>query len=340
MESQELLWMGFKGQDLAGLEPRLQPGGVILFGRNLDPDPELGPARCHALNAALQAASEHAAPLAIALDQEGGAVSRLKVWVGPTPSFRRIFEAGGALACTRWGALWGEGLRLLGFNVDFAPVTDLWDGHEGTGLGDRCASLDPEAVALAAGAFLNGLEGAGVRGCLKHFPGLGGTRVDSHQSLPELKDMAQISANLRPFRALAHPDRLVMVAHLKTPGSAGLPASLHRGSVAANPSGIQARWIPDDLEMGGCAEWTWEERVRLCLEAGHEALLVCQTVEGVQACARALEAQPADLIQRPLARFRRLRENLLPPPAAFDAAAWKAWVVRLRGEAEALGPLA
>ncbi len=325
----DILWTGFEGleaQDVKGP----QPGAVILFARNLDPDPVTGPERCHGLIAGLQSRWGAELPLAVALDQEGGAVSRLKGWVGSTPDFHRIWERGGGAACARWGGLWGRGLRLLGFSVDLAPVADLWDGV----LGDRCASAEPLAVAEAAGSFLNGLEATGVRGCLKHFPGLGGTRVDSHQALPELRDMAQIDRNLQPFRALSHRERLVMVAHLKTPGTCGLPASLHRGSVASNPWSIRGRWIPDDLEMGGCRDWAWEDRVRLCLEAGHEALLVCQTEEGMGACAEALASLPEKCWAQARERFLTLRRNLLPPPTgAFDRLAWEAWLAEVRLEA-------
>lgn len=329
----DLLWTGFDGLDAP--DPKAPAAGaVILFARNLDPDPKVGPERCHALIQGLQSTWGAEAPLAVALDQEGGAVSRLRVWAGPTPGFRQIWTRGGHAACAHWGNLWGQGLRLLGFNVDFAPVADLWDGFEGAGLGDRCASAEAMQVAEAAGAFLNGLESTGLRGCLKHFPGLGGTRVDSHQALPELKDMAQIARNLQPFRALSHRERLVMVAHVKTPGTCGLPASLHRGSVQGNPWGIQGRWIPDDLEMGGCSDWSWEDRVRLCLEAGHQALLVCQTAGGIQTCAEALTGLPESLWGPARERFLSFRRNLLPKGApAFDRPAWQAWLAELQAAA-------
>lgn len=309
------------------------PGGIIPFARNLDPDPETGPARLKALLDGLQARWGRELPLAVALDQEGGTVSRLKPWVGETPSFRDLWEYGGTDACEAFGRLWGVGLRMLGFNVDFAPVCDLHDGHEGTGLGDRAASALPSEAAKAAGAFLHGLESVGVRGCLKHFPGLGGTRVDSHQALPELEDAGQIRRNALPFAALAHEDRLVMVAHLKTPATTGLPASLHKGSVALNPNGIRGRFLPDDLEMGGCADWDWGERVRLSLEAGHEWLLVCQSQEGVRACAHALEGLPDALWRPALERNRTLRANLAAPAQGpLNSAAWKDWAARVRSE--------
>jgi len=321
----ELLWTGFQGLDAQEVDPGFRPGGIILFARNLDPDPLLGPGRCHALIQGLQARWGGQWPLAVAIDQEGGAVSRLRPWVGETPSFRSIWERGGTEACRRWGVLWGRGCALLGFNVDFAPVADLWDGHADTGMGDRCASTDPWAVTRAVGAFLGGLESQGVRGCLKHFPGLGGTRVDSHRALPELASQQQVEQNLKPFLPLAHADRLVMVAHLKTPATGDLPASLHSPSVAANPWGVRGRWIPDDLEMGGCAQWSWEDRVRLCLEAGHQALLVCQTPQGVKACAEAADGMPEALWAPALETFRQFRSQL-PAAKPFQQEAWESWV--------------
>ena len=332
--SRQLLWQGLSGQDADPAAAHPAPGGVILFGRNLDSDPQAGPARCHALVRALRTRWAGSAPLAVALDQEGGAVSRLRPWVGPTPPLRQVWLGGGAAACARWGALWGRGLALLGFNVDFAPVADLFD--PAGAMGERCASPKPLEAARAAGAFLAGLEPAGVRGCLKHYPGLGGTALDSHLGLPRLEDPAAIERNRLPFRMLAHPARLAMVAHLQLPGpasSAGLPASLRRDLVADNPWGIRARWLPDDLEMGGCAGWSWDDRVRLCLEAGHMALLVCQTTDGIEACAQAAEALPETLARPAADRFQAFRRELPAGPERFDRAAWEAWVEAVRTEA-------
>ncbi len=368
MRPSDLLWAGFAGQDAeaVGWLPE-GPGGVILFTRNLDPDPARGPARCKALLDGLQSRWGSELPLAVAIDQEGGAVSRLRPWVGETPSFRAIWEAGGPAACEAWGRLWGEGLAMLGFTVDFAPVADLWDGApsakaSGTrspsgsagldvlrdrgvvgeaagdgianGIGDRAASRDPIEVATAVGAFLHGLESMGVRGCLKHFPGLGGTTLDSHKGLPELTDPARIAANARAFQMLSNEDRLVMVAHLKTPTTQGLPASLHRGSVAGNPWRVSGRFLPDDLEMGGCADWSWEDRARLSLEAGNEWLLVCQSEAGVGACFEAAHRLPEALWKPAVARSRSMRANLpRPRPGRLDLDAWKQWVDRVRAAA-------
>lgn len=323
--------MGTLAQDAAEVPTGLVPGGVVMFARNFDPHPVLGPARCHAMIQDLQDRWGQDVPLAVAIDQEGGPVSRLKIWVGETPSFRHIWTTSGAAGAEAWGRLWGEGLRRLGFNINFAPLVDLHDGIPGTGLGDRRASANPGEAAEAAEAFLSGLESQGVKGCLKHFPGLGGTRVDSHHALPELMDPEVIERAIEPFRRLAHPDRLVMVAHVRTPWSEGLPASLQRNHVAGNPWGIQGAWVTDDLEMGACGAWTWPDRIRLAIEAGHLALLVCQSQEALDRTMEALRSLPPDLLERAVLAGRRYRHTLASPShGPFDSAAWADWVRRVQ----------
>lgn len=330
-EFSETIWMGIHALDAAEVSRDVVPGGVVMFARNLDPDPEAGPARCHALIRDLQDRWGREVPLAISIDQEGGPVSRLRCWVGETPSFRSIWTTSGMEGARLWGGLWGEGLAMLGFNIDFAPLLDLHDGIPGTGLGDRRASSDPVEAAQAAEAFLAGLEAQGVKGCLKHFPGLGGTKVDSHRALPELTDPDAILRALEPFRRLARPDRLTMVGHVRTPWSGALPASLHRGHVAGNPWGIPGAWITDDMEMGGVTGCPWPERVRLAIEAGHLAMLVCQTQEALDASVEALQALPAESVEAAVKAGRDYRRTLTPSSGApFDPAAWADWVRRVR----------
>lgn len=94
--------------------------------------------------------------------------------------------------------------------------------------------------------------------------------------------------------------------------------------------------IAIDLEMGGCGEWSWADRVRLCLEAGHQSLLVCQTDEGIGACAEALAELPESCWVPARARFLSLRKNLLPPPRdGFDPGVWTLWLEEIQREAAA-----
>nr|AGS53478.1 beta-hexosaminidase [uncultured bacterium contig00038] len=333
MNKHELLWRGIWGLDAADLsDPKA--GGVVIFARNLDPDPETGPERLFNLNNDIQKIWGADCPVAIAIDQEGGKVSRLRKWVGETPPLRQIWLTGRERDCELWGRLWGQGLTLLGISVDFAPVLDLYDGREETGLGSRCASEDPEETAAAAGAFLDGIESTGVRGCLKHFPGLCGTDIDSHIAMPSISDPATIAKNVIPFLRLANSDRLIMVAHLQTPTSEGIPASLHRSYVAENRWGISGRWIPDDMEMGGCQASDWNTRVAQAIKAGHQALLVCQTPEAVKQAADAAKALDDSMAGSAIEAFRSLRKTLKPMPKSFDKTSWMAWLDEVQRQSE------
>jgi beta-N-acetylhexosaminidase len=99
--------------------------------------------------------------------------------------------------------------------------------------------------------------------------------------------------------------------------------------VADNPWGVRGRFLTDDLEMGGCADWNWDDRVRLAVEAGHQWLLVCQTPGGWAACAEAAARLPEALWAPALEATRAMRRHL-PPAPPFDASAWKGWVARLQ----------
>lgn len=329
--SQDILWVGFQGQTLEQVADHIQPGALILFGRNLNPDPINGPNQCFQMLQGLKNRWGQHAPLPIAIDQEGGAVSRLRPWVGETPSFRKIFQSGGVDACYEWGSLWGEGCSLLGINIDFAPVADRWDGHTGTGMGDRCVSQNPQEVIVAVDAYLCGMESHKVQGCLKHFPGLGGTLVDSHKGLPSIEDDETLTLNAIPFQKLSQANRLVMVAHLKTPDSTPLPLSMHPSGAHKNKYGVQGIFLPDDLEMGGCQMWSWEDRITYCLRAGHDWMLVCQTDSGVEQCADTLESLPETLWSPARERawaYRRTLSDL--GGTTFNASGWKDWTQRVQ----------
>ena len=150
--------------------------GVILFARNLET-----PAQTAELLRRVAGVLPH--PPLLSVDQEGGRVSRLEPWIGATPPAAELAEMG-IEALTDFGITTGNLLASLGFNLDFAPVVDLSPKDSPNGVGDRAFSTDPDATSSAAGAFLTGLQSTGVAGCLKHFPGLGDTSVDSHLELP------------------------------------------------------------------------------------------------------------------------------------------------------------
>ncbi len=296
--------------------------GVILFGRNLV-EPEQ---TAELLRRVAGALTDR--PL-FAIDQEGGRVSRLEPWIGPTPTAVEL-HAMGLEAITRFGILTGEALAGLGFNVDFAPVVDLCPAAAANGIGDRSFSTDPPAAARSAGAFLNGLQSTGVAGCLKHFPGLGDTAVDSHLELPSVcRSAARLEEqDLLPYRELASKAASVMVGHghyVALDGETPLPATCSRTAVTEwlrRRVGFDGLAVSDDLEMGAVAPRDVDGRAAVeAIEAGGDLLLYCADLDRAEvAVERLTEAASRD--PRLAERLRRAAEKvdviagLWPAPGA------------------------
>jgi beta-N-acetylhexosaminidase len=273
---------------------RLRPGGVILFTRNLE-----SARQTVALIGELRRLAPH--PLLVALDQEGGRVSRLEGWVGPTPTATCLASAGEA-AVARFARATGRVLRALGFNLDFAPVVDLCAPEVRNGIGDRSYGTDPDLVTRLAGAFLDGVQAAGVAGCLKHFPGLGTTLVDSHQALPRAdRTRAELlGEDLVPYRELGSRAAAVMVGHAHYPAldpDAVRPATLSRSAVDGllrSELGYAGLVVSDDLEMGAvCALDVDGAAAVEAVAAGCELVLYCRDLDRAENAAAALEAQAA-----------------------------------------------
>ena len=288
----QLLIMGFDGtavsQRLRVMLGSLQPGGIILFKRNLEHAEQT-----HALLSAAQKTTD--TPMFLCVDLEGGTVDRLRDVIAPIPPVSEVAAAGSKKIFRRHGRLIGEEVRALGFNVDFAPVFDLQFDESKSVLGSRTVSEKPgEAIAYAR-AFLHGLRDRNVIGCGKHFPGLGGAKLDTHDELPSIdkKWKAMWKEDLLPYRKLHRDLTFVMVAHAAYPKVTGdhLPASLSRqwmSSILRKRIGYEGLIITDDLDMGGVlAAASIEDAAVETLRAGADMFLVCQKEESVR---RAFEA--------------------------------------------------
>jgi beta-N-acetylhexosaminidase len=334
-----VLMVGFEGPRLTrGTEERLRrlgPGGAILFRRNLE-EPSWLVDLVERLREALPP------PALLAIDQEGGRVSRLETWVGPTPSAVQLAAAGGP-AAFRFGRATGEALKALGFNLDFAPVVDLNPPDQHNGIGDRSFGNDPALATLLAGSFLDGLQGAGVAGCLKHFPGLGGTDVDSHESLPTCdRDRARLEeCDLAPYRELGERAAAVMVAHALYPSldpEGEAPATLNAMIVERRlrlELGYRGLIVSDDLEMGAVAAFDRDGAAAVAaIAAGCDLLPYCSDLERAEAAKAALvQAARGD------AAFRKRLEQAARtvtqtaarwPAPRPDLAAWEPALRELR----------
>ena len=289
-------------------------------------------------------------PVICSVDQEGGAVARLKAPLTVLPPMRRLGERADAALVERVGRQLGRELAACGFNVDYAPVLDVDTNPANPIIGDRSFSRDPKEVARLGGALLRGLQGAGVLGCGKHFPGHGDTDVDSHLALPSLPhDLQRLKdVELLPFQQLANELALVMTAHVLFPQlDANWPATLSPqilGPLLRVHCGFQGVIVSDDLEMKGVANVLDPAGcVERGLDAGVDLFLVCSrrdTLEQAWAAAAAILAGPLEspLRQRALdaiGRVRALRERLtLPRPsvAAIQQVLEDAATANLRAE--------
>ncbi|HEY0097950.1 MAG TPA: glycoside hydrolase family 3 N-terminal domain-containing protein, partial [Pyrinomonadaceae bacterium] len=216
-----LLFIGLPGtrldKRLREMLREVRPGGVILFGRNIETAEQVA-----LLNAQIRDAL--GGRVIIGVDQEGGLVDRFRDICEPMPSAKAVRLAGRSELARKFGELSARALRLLGFNMNFAPVLDLKGGNEENGLRGRTFGETPEEVSRLAGAYLDGLQAHRVVGCGKHFPGLGGSQVDSHRRLPVVTHSWEeiLQHDLVPFLDLMQHRRgeqlhSVMVSHAAFP---------------------------------------------------------------------------------------------------------------------------
>lgn len=282
----QLLIMGFDGTDvsarLRSMLGTLNPGGVILFKRNIEEA-----AQTHALLRHAQRVV--ATPMFLCVDLEGGTVDRLRDAIAPVPSVAEVAATGSAKLFRKHGRLIGEEIRALGFNTDFAPCLDLGFEASKKVLGSRTVSDNPKRTIRYARAFLHGLRDAHVIGCGKHFPGLGESTLDSHVHLPSIEKKWRDlwKQDLLPYRRLRKDFPMVMVAHASYPPVTGdkLPASLSKQwsrDILKKKIGFKGLVVSDDLEMGGVlAAAPIGEAAVQTLKAGSDMALVCHKEEQV-----------------------------------------------------------
>ena len=280
----QLLIMGLEGQALSGklrsTLKLLQPGGVILFARNIE-----SPIQTWKLLRGCRAAVAN--PMFLCVDMEGGTVDRLKRVIAPAPSVEKVFATGNPKLFRLHGHIIGLEVRALGFNTDFAPVLDLKLEASRPVLTSRTASPDPQHVVHYAQEFLAGLKAAKVQGCGKHFPGLGEANLDSHKEMPIVKKAWKKTwaEDLVPYRQLNRRLPFVMVAHAAYPEITKdkLPASLSSKwmkGILRDKIGYRGIILSDDLEMGGVLSAGSIEQVAVeTLRAGADMFLVCQSLD-------------------------------------------------------------
>ncbi|MGR3934689.1 glycoside hydrolase family 3 protein [Streptomyces sp. BRA346] len=253
---------------------------VGLFGRNI-----ASPEQLAALSAQLRAERDD---VLVAIDEEGGDVTRLEVRGGSSFPGNLALGAVDDTELTRAVAReLGRRLAACGVNLNWAPSADVNSNPDNPVIGVRSFGATPQLVARHTAAWIEGLQGAGVAACTKHFPGHGDTAVDSHHALPCIDaDPETLAAReLVPFRAaIAAGTRAVMSAHILLPAldpalpATLSPAALHgllRAPVADGGLGFDGLIVTDGIEMRAVADTYGIERGSvLAIAAGADAICV------------------------------------------------------------------
>lgn len=316
--------LGIEGLALSPFErarfAEMPPFGVILFLRNID-----NPAQLARLIDEIKSISNGETLMFI--DQEGGRVQRLAPphW-RQFPSVAHYAERDDAAFETAVYAhhrLIGEQVRMSGFDVNFAPTLDLRSMMTALFLHDRVFGYDATRVKLAGKAAFRGLRDAGVIGCMKHIPGHGRARVDSHKELPHVAFASDPYATPLPedvevFTGDFGAD-MAMSAHiLYTQIDADNPLTLSPKGVdyVRRIIGFDGLMITDDLDMKALAGHQGE-LARRAITAGIDVAMACSGHAHHIAEVYEADLTPND---RLLAHHARYREFLKKPPQPLDDA--------------------
>lgn len=333
----QLFFIGLPGLEIDdnsfSLLTEISPGGVCLFGRNIKDSKQVRK---------LLKEIRHVLPLKpfLSLDEEGGLVDRLRRIVTPLPAAALIKTVEDA---ERLAKITGEILRMLGFNMNFAPVVDVVDQqreNNANGLYSRAFGKSKETATELAGAYLETLQAGGCLGCLKHFPGLGASRVDSHEDLPvvDLTGENLRGADLFPYQNLFKTGRVyaVMAAHAGYPlfdlqetdaNGKLLPSSLSFkiiDNLLRRELGFQGLVVTDDLEMGAILKnYRIGEACVRAIKAGVDMVLICADSnlirEGFKAIVEAVKTGEIKetRIDESLKRIAQIK-SLIQPPLDLD----------------------
>ena len=252
-------------------------GGVCYFAPNL-----VDRTQTQTMLSGIQSYAK--TPLFLAVDEEGGLVSRVganeamgttyfeaAANYGQRADLAEVYNVGKTMALE---------LGELGFNLDFAPVADVITNPNNTEIGSRAYSNDPEVAAPLVGAMVEGLQRSGMAACLKHFPGHGSTEADSHQgksvstrTLEQLRETEWV-----PFRAgIEKGVAFVMVGHQTNENLSDLPASLSPEVMGylREELGFDGLIITDSLRMGAIiGEYTSAQAAVMAISAGADMLLM------------------------------------------------------------------
>ncbi len=275
----KLLRLQEVNQAMTELNKDYPVGGIILFAHNIKDEAQLSTfvSQIRALNGS---------PL-LCIDEEGGRVAYIanngNFDVEKFTSMESIGQTGDPTKAYYCGNTIGTYLHKYGFDIDFAPVADVNTNPENRVIKDRAFSDDPYVAAPMVTSYLQGLRDAGVEGCIKHFPGHGDTKADTHHGYAEsLKTWKEIlNCEMTTFKAgIRSGCRLIMTAHLSLPNVKGaeMPAtmsSLILQDKLRGELGYQNIIVTDALKMQAITKhYGSEEAAIKGIQAGLDIMLI------------------------------------------------------------------
>lgn len=254
-------------------------GGVILFDRNMESSEQV-----KQLTSDLQAQSNEKVPLFIGIDEEGGDVVRMAEKLTPPPSQKEIGATGDIEQAKTWAIKTAKSLKDIGINVNFAPVADVGSNDK------RSYSTDANTVIDFVRAATKGYQQENIIYSLKHFPGIGKGKVDSHVDSSSIDVTKEIlmAEDILPFKTIIDEndpnDYFILVSHLKYPAlDEEYPASLSSKimiDLLRNELGYKGIIITDDMEMGAVANHNDFRSIGVnAVKAGADIVLVCHEYE-------------------------------------------------------------
>lgn len=274
-------------------------GGLILFARNIEHSRQV-----RELSAAVRAIRPD---LLLAVDQEGGRVQRLRRGFVRLPAMRALADAPNAeFLAEQCGWVMATEVLAVGLDLSFAPVLDL-DHQRSAVVGSRAFEGNPARATALAGAFIRGINSAGMAATGKHFPGHGWAEADSHVAIPtderSLEELRR--SDLIPFKQLSGQLAAVMPAHVIYPQVDCQPAGFSRRwlqDILRGELGFDGVIFSDDLSMAGAhVVGDAASRIEAALSAGCDMGLVCNdraAAELALSAAQRLKVQPPAGLER------------------------------------------
>lgn len=297
-------------------------GGVIYLESNIDSAQQV---RSFSRQLQESARATGGIGLLVAVDQEGGRVSRLSDQVSEFPSAAEL--SGDADLVRQASYITGQQVQQQGVNVVLAPVADVLAPGSESFIDDRSFGDDPDLVASMVGAAVEGLQASGVAAAVKHWPGHGATAADSHRVLPVLdidRDLWEQRERVPFAEAVDRGVAIVLVGHLALPqfDGSGAPATVSPqliDGLLRDELGFDGVVMTDALNMGAVDDIPPGQLAVSAVLAGADVILMPHSLEET---ATALTDAVADgrispeRLDRSVTRVLRLKEqlDLLPPP--------------------------